>query len=189
VDWVALDGRLDGRRTSLALLHESSHSYTVQEGVLRQILVRGVPHAEHPPFGYSDDANVAFLDQGWQERRFLLVGGEGAWQELHLDRRAAEFLVPAAAMLDSGHPGREPWERSALAVGPENIAVLAVKPAEDGKGTILRLQETAGRTSEARGQWQGHAFAVPLGPWQVKTMRLAIADGVLTATETDALER
>ncbi len=188
-DWVALDGRVDGCEATLALIHQSSHSYAVAEGVLRQILVRGVPHAEHPPFGYSDDANVAFLDQGWQERRFLLVGGEGAWQQLHLDRRAAEFLVPAATMLDSGHPGREPWERSALAVGPESIAVLAVKPAEDGKGTILRLQETAGRASEARGQWQGHAFAVPLGPWQVKTMRLAIADGVLTATETDALER
>jgi alpha-mannosidase len=188
-DWVALSGRVDGGDATLALIHQASHSYSVHDGILRQILVRGVPHAEHPPFGYSDDANVAFLDQGWQERSFLLVAGSGPWQGLRLDRQAAEFLTPAEAMLDSGHPGTEPWERSSLTVEPANVAVLAVKPAEDRNGIILRVQEMTGVATPLRGEWQGQPFSFPLAPWQIKSLRLTLANDVLAAMEVDALEQ
>jgi hypothetical protein len=107
-----------------------------QDGRLRLTLVRGVPAAEHPPFDYKDDRHVHFLDQGWQERRFLLVATDGGHEALPpLDRLAEEFQVSVIPMLDSGHPGKEPWEASWK--GRHLAGEAAVTSRRLGRGAVL----------------------------------------------------
>jgi hypothetical protein len=117
-DWVRLKGSLRNKPAAVALVNDSSYSFEAKDGLLRMILVRSVPFAEHHGLEYQDDSNVAFLDQGWQERRFLLVAVADAQSAGTLDRLAQEFQVPAITMLDSVHPGTEPWEMENLSVEP-----------------------------------------------------------------------
>lgn len=172
-DWVALDGTLGGRLATLAVLNDSTYAYDAKAGRLRLTLIRAVPAAEHPPFEYTDDRHVHFLDQGWQERRFLLVATEPS-APLSLDRLAEEFQVPAVHMLDSAHPGTEPWQASLVSVAPANVAVLALKPAENQDGLILRLQELSGQPTRAtlRIQNSSTPLRIAMKPWQIKTLRL-----------------
>jgi alpha-mannosidase len=53
--------------------------------------------------------------------------------------------VPAAA-----REVQPQWTGAGIEVEPANVIVSAMKPAEDGKGTVLRLYETAGRSSQVR---------------------------------------
>jgi alpha-mannosidase len=189
-DWVALDGTLGGRPATLAVLNDATYAYDAKAGRLRLTLVRAVPAAEHPPFEYTDDRHVHFLDQGWQERRFLLIATDPAEAEISLDRLAEEFQVPAIHMLDSAHPGDQPWQASLVAVAPSNVAVLALKPAENQDGLILRVQELSGRATKAQISIQNSKspLRVALKPWQIKTLLLRQGARNWTCTETEALE-
>jgi alpha-mannosidase len=132
-------------------------------------LARGVPHAEHPPFEYKDIRNLPFLDQGWQERRFWLTANPGTTDARSLDRESQEWQIPAEPMLDNPHPGTKPWRLSLFSVKQTNIEVLALKPAENGKGTILRLRETAGRKTRAQFTLRGKRYSATLPKWSVAT--------------------
>lgn len=170
-DWVALRGELRGKPAVVGLVNDSGYSYDAKDGRLRMILARSVPHAEHPPFEYKDVRNIPFLDQGWQERRFLLVVGESV-DELDLERTAQEFQIPAEHMLDSGHPGTEPWEKSLFAVEPANVFVLALKAAEDGAGTVIRLLESGGRPTEAQMTYRGETHRITLDGHELATLKI-----------------
>lgn len=186
-DWIVLEGVQDGAPASLLLINDSSYSYDVQGGILRMALARGVPHAEHPPFECEDDRNSAFLDQGWQERRFLVGAAPGRWAQFNPDRLAQEFQIPAPHMLDSAHAGTHDWDGSCLQISPANVAVLATKPPEQGSGLILRVQEMAGRRTTARGSWQGLSFDFPLKAWEIRTLRLAVNSQGLVVTPSPAV--
>jgi alpha-mannosidase len=188
-DWVALEGTLGRTKACVAVINDSTYAYDVLEGILRLTLIRAVPAAEHPPFEYKDDRYVRFLDQGWQERRFWIVAGEGDRRDLQVDRLAEECQQPPVSMRDSGHPGTEPWESSFLSMETPGIQVLACKPAENGKGMILRLQEIHGEAVRATGRWQGKTFSLRLRPWEIRSLRLHIVRDKLKATPVDALEQ
>ena len=49
-------------------------------------------------------------------------------------------------------PHKGKWKRrgSLASIGPENIKLLGLKPAEDGKGLILRVQETSGKATQPK---------------------------------------
>ena len=51
----------------------------------------------------------------------------------------------------AGNPNRplSPQGQSFLEISAPNVALVTWKQAEDGKGTILRLQETSGQATEA----------------------------------------
>ena len=191
-DWVALAGLVDGERRSLGLVNDGIYSYDCLDGLLRTVLVRSAAFAHHDPAKLPSDPDVPYLDQGRQERRLWLVAGEGGHAQLNLHRRAEELQTPAEYAVDSRHPGTEPWERSFIEVAPESVAVSAIKRAEDGRGTIIRLQEMRGEEVEARVlilglglDWKGR-----LGPWEIRTLRVARnADGGAEVVETDLLER
>jgi alpha-mannosidase len=171
-DWVAVQGKVDGSDYALGLLNDSTYSYDCLNNLLRTVLIRSAPFARHNPTQVPRDNINAWQDQGRQERRFWLVAGKGPCGALNLDRRADELQSPAEYVLDSMHSGSEPWEQSFLEVTPDSIAVIAIKRAEQENGLILRLQERAGRPSEARirsNVWHLD-FAAKFTPWEMKTL-------------------
>jgi alpha-mannosidase len=110
---------------------------------------------------------------------------------LNLHRRSEELQTPAEYVMDSAHPGGQPWERSFLAVTPDNIAVLAVKRAEDGEALIIRLQEMQGRQTTARVVFPPFNLdrSVAVGPWEIRTIAVSEAEGRTIVREVDLLER
>lgn len=186
-DWVALEGTLAAKPVAIALVNDSSYSCSAVGGSLRMALARGVPHAEHPPFEYKDVRNLPFLDQGWQERRFWLTAKPGKTDTAGLDRESQQWQVPAEPMLDNPHPGTHPWKQSLFSVKQKNIEVLALKPAENGKGTILRLRETAGRRTSVQFELRGKSFTTTLPRWSIVTLLVPRNGGVLE--QLDGLER
>jgi alpha-mannosidase len=184
-DWVALEGVV-GHRTSrtgvpytLALLNNSTYSYDCLNGLLRTILIRSAPFARHNPAQVPHNDANAWQDQGRQERRFWLIGARGACALLALDRRAEELQTPAEHIADSAHGGTQPWEQSFLEISPDSIWVLAIKQAEAGEGTLVRMQERSGRATRAalKSAVLGLDHSVEFNPWELKTVLVHPAPG------------
>ncbi|MFZ4682013.1 MAG: glycoside hydrolase family 38 C-terminal domain-containing protein [Terrimicrobiaceae bacterium] len=187
-DWIALAGNLGKKSATLGVINDSTYTHDAKQGIVRQCLVRSVAFAEHPPFNYTDDTYVRFADQGWQERRFWLLASDGPVDTASLDRLSQECQIPAQAMMDSGHPGTEPWEASRFALEPADVSLLAFKHAEAGGGVILRVQEMSGKAVQARGVWQNRRFSFRLKPWEIKTLQLVRSKSRLIAKTIRALE-
>jgi alpha-mannosidase len=172
-DWAAVQGKVGSNDYTVALINNSTYSYDCLDGLFRTVLIRSAPYARHNPAQVPHNDNNAWQDQGRQERRFWLIAGRGAWQELALDRRAEELQTPAERVMDSAHSGTEAWENSFLEVVPRTVWVLAVKQAEHPQqGTILRIQERSGTATQAalKSAPLGLDHTIELSPWELKTL-------------------
>ncbi|NOY75989.1 MAG: alpha-mannosidase [Kiritimatiellaeota bacterium] len=172
-DWVALtEGTGDGA-VSLAVLNDSTYSYDCLRGLFRSVVARSVPFAEHDPIKLKDAPETAYLDQGVLERTFWITAADSDWRSMNIDRLAEETQIPAERVVDSAHPGSEPWERSLLSVEPASIAVTAVKMSEKDGKLILRLLETVGESVDAEIRvGAAPSFKTRLGPNELKTIQL-----------------
>lgn len=199
-DWVGVQGKLNNSVYTLGLINNSTYSYDCLNGLLRTILIRSAPYARHNPnqVPYNDDN--AWQDQGRQERRFWLMCGRGSYRELALDRRAEELQTPAEYIMDSVHPGTEPWERSFFEVTPNNVWVLAIKQAEPQSqhqvdslaGTIIRVQERSGTATKAsiNSSVLGLSQTVDLAPWELKSLLIQKpSNGPATLRQVSLLEQ
>ncbi len=179
-DWGAVTGKVNGSDYTVALLNNSTYSYDCLNGLFRTVLIRSAPFARHNPGQVPHDDNNAWQDQGRQERRFWLMGARGLPAAMHLDRRAEELQTPAEYVMDSGHAGTEPWERSLLEVSPTNVWVLAMKQAEGvGSDIIVRVQERSGSATTAmlKSALLGVDDSIKLAPWELKTLRIVKGTG------------
>lgn len=187
-DWIACS--LKQKKGTVAVLTSSTYAYDAKDNRLRLTLARGVPHAEHPPFEYKDTSNVAFLDQGWQERKFLLTASRQNWETLNLDTEAETWQCRPFYFLDSAHSGCLPWENSFFRLDSSTVSLLCLKPAEDGNGWILRLQENVGESTKCNMHWaEGqNSFLLEFKPWQIQTWRIIHCDGKYSFQSCDGLE-
>ncbi len=189
LDWLALEGAIDGAKMTVGVVNDATYAYDCVDGELRLTCLRSTPYAEHRPWRMPDDFAGPWLDHGWQERRFWLVGGRGKYTSLDLPRMAEELQSPADVMLDSAHAGDRAREASFLEVSPANVAFLACKTAESRDGLILRLQETTGRETEALiTRPEGNlGWTVNIGARQIRTFVISAQGNSLQ--EVDLLER
>ena len=82
------------------------------------------------------------------------------------------------------HKGALPTTFGGIEVEKENVVVTAVKPAEDGEGVVLRLNEVEGRNTVTKLRLFDDNFEIAVPHHGVKT--LLVKDG--KATETDFME-
>jgi alpha-mannosidase len=170
-----VEGKVAGSDYTLAVLNAQTYSYDCLNGLFRTVLIRSAPFARHNPAQVPHNDNNAWQDQGRQERRFWLMAGRGTWPELALDRRAEELQTPAEYVMDSAHPGTEPWDNSFLEIMPSSVCVLAIKQAERRQdGTIVRIQERSASATKAtiKSAAMGVDYTVNLTPWEIKTLLL-----------------
>ena len=169
---AAVQGKIGDADYTVALLNNSTYSYDCLNGLFRTVLIRSAPFARHNPNQVPHNDNNAWQDQGRQERTFWLMAGAALFR-ICLDRRAEELQTPAEYVMDSAHPGTEPWEKSFLEIMPRNVWVLAIKRAEAAPDqTIIRLQERSGKATQATLQSAvlGLNRTVELAPWEIKTL-------------------
>jgi alpha-mannosidase len=91
----------------------------------------------------------SYIDQGTQdwghhEFAFGLAGHAGDWRQGETDWQAYRLNEPLMVFATSPHPGSLGKNLSILNVSSERVRLMALKKAEDGDETIVRLVETSG---------------------------------------------
>jgi len=102
----------------------------------------------------SEEKQTELPDVGIQcpgEGRFeyAIAAHGGDWRELRALTEAAEAYVPVRAAMTGRGKGLLPREMSLLRVDSETVHVTCVKPAEDGRGLVVRLFNPLGEPQTA----------------------------------------
>lgn len=125
--------------------------------------------------------------------RYGFVPRDGPWDALETERLGAGFADPLRVALVPAGGGNAPPLGSALNLSGLAVRLLDLKPAEDGRGVILRIQETNDSPGELRvetptGIW---TRAWRVNPFEEDGAELETGDGVVVvpvgARETVAL--
>jgi alpha-mannosidase len=89
-------------------------------------------------------------------------------------------------------PSAGDWEKtgSLLRLEPESLRVLAIKPAEEGEGWVLRVQSSAEEAVRPKLNWLGQEMELaPVPPMKIATYRISREDGKRwVAQEVSVLE-
>jgi alpha-mannosidase len=169
----------------LSVLNDCKYGYDAKGNVLRISLLRS-PKWPDPR-----------ADMGRHEFTYSLYPHRGGWAEAGTVRRGYELNYPLRGVATSAHApgaGALPAAHSFAAVDAENVALTALKRAEDGDAWVLRLYEFAGRESQARIRipaggaraWSaslleekqtelrvdGNTVVVPVKPHEIATIRV-----------------
>lgn len=132
--WVRVSG-LDG---NFGFASDALYGFDCKDGVFRASVVRGGRYAKDGSASASDQPWKPVTDTGELKFRFLFSPGGDQLPQLARELEQSLIVLPVAPT-----PGKMPRQGSLAAVTPLSILVLTFKPAEDGQGWILRVQETS----------------------------------------------
>lgn len=163
--WV----RLEGQGPSLGFASDALYGFNLTpEGALQATVVRATRHAAELPAKPEEHPWRAVLDAGELRFAFLLSPDIAA-----LPRLAAELEQPPLAAHVVPSPGEGARTGSLLTLEPDSTRLLALKPAEDGGGWILRLQSFAEQEVAPQVTWMGQSLSLaPLAPRAIGTWLL-----------------
>ena len=109
-----------------------------------------------------------FQDWGRHDIAYALVGHAGNWRAGKSQWHARRFEQPLLAFAVAKHDGNLGKRYNLLKLSSDQVAIQAIKRAEDGQGIVVRLQELGGQ--EAR-------------------VRLSATEGIAAARELNGVEK
>ncbi len=181
--WV----RLEGASAALGFASDALYGFNLTpEGALQASVVRATRYTADAPAQPEDHPWLPVQGVGELRFAFLLTADPAA-----LPRLAAELDQPPLVAHALPSPGAWPRSGSLLALEPESVRLLALKPAEDGAGWILRVQSFAEQVVTPQVTWMGQLLSLaPLSPraWGTWLLRRSEAGG-WNAVPTDLTER
>lgn len=180
----------DGKQ-ALTAINDGLYGSDCRAGELRWSLLRSPAYSAHPIGDKPRTPQDRFSprsDQGERCYRFWLNAGPAAERLARVDREAmAHNETPMALSFFPPGGGRppKPW----LRLSDDAVQVTAIRPAEDGRGLMLRLFEPTGvaRTTTVTLPAAGLRRRVRLQPFEVKTFVVDLRRGVWR--ETDLMEQ
>jgi alpha-mannosidase len=179
--WV----RVKGPKGSFGFASDALYGFDCKNGEFRVSIVRSTGYTKEKWRDAQDSVWRPQGDAGELCFRFLLSPGDGK-----LPKLAKQLEQPLVVQTVLPSPGDLPRCGSVMELEPSNIQLLALKPAEDGNGIILRVQETGGRKTAPRLTWLGQQIILgEVGSRKIATWRLTRGKGSWLAARTDILER
>ena len=165
----------------VSLLNDCKYGHDIKGNILRLTALRGTEFPDR-------DA-----DRGHHEFTYSILPHKGDWREGETVKHAYELNVPLICRQGGALKGASPVEFSLLKIqGP--AVVEALKPAENGKGVILRIYEPNGGrgkvtvtavqklrnlkecnlVEEDKGilRFNDNAFSFDIHPFEIKTFRM-----------------
>lgn len=177
--WV----RVFGQSGQFGFASNALYGFDCRGGDFRATVVRasGYAYAGHAAL----PAWRPTMDRGELKFRFLLNPGNGALPVL-----AQELEQPPVSLVVPATPGRWPRAGSLAALAPATLQLLALKRSEDGRGLVLRVQETAGKSTPVTLTWLGGKISLgTVNAGTIATWRLRPALAGWQADRTSILER
>ena len=102
----------------------------------------------YTPGVHSNYQDQATQDIGRHEILYALAPHAKDWQSAKTPWQAARLNQPLRPFICGSHAGQLGREYSMLKVDNDQVAVVAMKKAEDGDGVIVRVRELTGRAAE-----------------------------------------
>jgi alpha-mannosidase len=181
VDYTNADGA-----AGFSLLNNSKYGFDVKENVLRMTLLRSPTYPD------------PMADIGKHSIEYAIYPHAGDWRAADTSRRAYEFNYRPYVLAPGKHAGTLPASKSWFRGAPDDVALTVVKMGEDD-GVVIRFVETEGRTANAEIElpWapvkiaetnliedeiapaaqlslNGNKITVPIGPFEIKTLKLTL---------------
>ena len=127
-------------RFGVGIINDSKHGWDKpNDNTLRLTLI----HTPRPVGSYTYQSSN---DLGRHQFLFSIAGHQGDWRQGRMPHRATQVNQPPVAFQADAHPG--PLGRSFSMIGLDDqtgqVAVVALKKAEDGDELVVRLQERYG---------------------------------------------
>ena len=184
-EWTATQG--NGHTVSF--INDGVYGSDCVDGEIHTSVLRSAGYTVHPINDRElvpQDRFTPRIDQGERLYNFRLEGGETADRLAKVNREAQLFNeVPYGLSFFPSGEGKKP--QAAVTLTGEGVVLSAMRPAQDGKGMIVRLFEGTGEDREAEltiAQY-GVKKHVALKPFEVRTLRVQ-TDG--SVTETNILD-
>ena len=173
---------------ALGFASDALYGFDLKDGVLRASVARASRYANDVVTAPEADPWRPVVDGGELVFRFLLTSGEEA--ENDLPRLARELEMTPFTACVPAKPGDLPRQGSLLEVRPAGLQLLALKPAEDGEGWVLRLRETSGQAVKAAITWCGRPLKLgALAALGIASWRLRYLAGAWSAVRVNTQER
>jgi len=162
--WV----RVKNGRHTLGFASDALYGFDSSDGTFRASVIRSTRYAFDARDTPATPAWLPVADRGEYRFNFLLTTNSRRLPQL-----AAELEQPAITLAVPPHPGPLGRSGSIASLTPDGVKLLALKPAEDGRGLIVRVQEIAGRTVKPRLTLAGRTYALhALAPHTLATYRI-----------------
>lgn len=163
--WVALQGE----SCQLGFASDAIYGFNLtHEGVLQATIVRATRYAADAAAQTNELPWQAVLDVGELRFKFLLTRDIP-----RLARLATELEQPPLVMHVNPTAGTGARTGGMMTLAPDSIQLLALKPAEDRQGWIMRLQSTADQAVTPKISWMGQPLTLaPILPHAFATIRI-----------------
>jgi alpha-mannosidase len=126
------------RSGSLGFASDSLYSFDLKDKALRATVCRASRYANDVRTESDQEPWLPAVDRGELKFQFLLTTDLAS-----LPRLAAELEQPPVVLQVPPSPGALPRKGTFMLLRPASLGLLALKPAEDGRGVVLRAQASA----------------------------------------------
>ncbi|MDD4003404.1 MAG: glycoside hydrolase family 38 C-terminal domain-containing protein, partial [Clostridia bacterium] len=166
--WACLYGKKDGRQAGIAICCDSKSSYCVQENSLSFIGIRNSVFANHHAKPDSQ-TEYDYTDEGISYFNYIILPftGSTSFEKINM---AADCIFEPDYLIDSYHGGGLSKTLSLFNCGSSQIALTALKKAENGKGFVLRLNELAKKKCSAKISFLNAETVLCFNPNEIKTV-------------------
>jgi len=168
----------------VAVITQGKHSFSTRDSTLGFIAARTALYADHG--GVRDTRSPHdFLDKGEQQFSYaLLPCAPDAISECEF--ASSEFSASFETVAEGYHNGSLPPAQSFIATSLPHVTATAIKQAEDGEGTVVRLVETGGLGGECEISFFDMKTSVSFRPHEIKTVCFESSGNIY---QTDLLEQ
>jgi alpha-mannosidase len=184
--WVDVSGRIHALNREvnygLTVINDSKYGFDVYSSEIRMSVIRSPPYAQHDPYKIDPKlGDYPYVDQGEHSFRYILLPHLNGWvSNFNRIFELAEMLnTDFPYVFEEPHVGHMPSTLSLLEISPPEVAVSAVKLAEDSDDMIVRLVEYTGKdhTVRVKSTVLGRDLNVHLKPFEIKTLRIPLDRG------------
>ncbi len=171
--WSMIRGFVNKEESAIAVINSGQHGLDFKDGELRLSVLRSAAYCHEQGFAIGDTPSRKYMDQGVHDFRLLVAIGPP--NELQSRLNGLADWLSAPPLVYSHLPlGTADGEHDWIHLDPASVRLLAVKRSWDGKGIIVRLQETCCDTVNARMKLGGMSKSILLNfrPLEIKTLRI-----------------
>jgi len=178
--WV----RITGPTGTCGFASDSLYSFECRDGLFCPTVVRASRYANDVPTKPDEALHLPAVDAGELLFRCLISPGG---QEL--PRLAEELERPLLVLPVPPHDGLGKRRGELFALTPNTLEMLALKPAQDGNGLVLRVRETSGKPARATVKIGGQKVSLETVPAnRIASWRLTCRSNRWTAVPITSVE-